>query len=678
MGFLYPQFLYALIFLLIPIIIHFFNFQRTQKVFFTNLAFLSKVKEQHSNRFKIKRYLILLARLLFMTFLIVAFAQPYWKQKNIKQEGQVVRAVYLDNSLSMQAKNQNESLLNQGIRYVTDLIQWGKKNVLTSILSNQFSGKSQYFYKQDVALEALTEVNYSSQHRELDAVLKRQKNSFDHLKLTNTVLEQYVLTDFQKSTIGELEKTILDTTHHISLIPLQSNQVGNVYIDSVWLTSPFIRLGENNQLWVSMRNGGDEDVEDLMLQLSIDQLHKSSVTVNVPANAKEEVMLNFSLEKSGLKSCKLSFEDFPVDFDNEYHFVLSADAKVNIAIIDEENVISIDQVYNNEEVFNPIHLSSDNIDFNALKNANLVILSHVSSWSIALTEAMEEVVARGGSVLVIPNEKIDLAFFNAWMNNYSLPNATKEMPIEGKKLEEMALLDYQNPFFQNVFDEELNQMRMPKANPLLFIPSNTSSLLRFHSRKSFINSYDVKKGKIYICSSPLEDEYTNFHKHALFVPIMYKIATESSPVNTNLAYHLDQSFLKIKGNFYLNSTNPYTLIGPKGQIIPEQQIVNQELFLELPNNFREVGVFDLTQGDSLITKIAINTSKKESRLRMYSLEELKSIFEKYPNIDVLDLKTAVAQNNFIKNQVEGFPLWKYSLILCLLFLLIEIALIRFL
>lgn len=677
MGFLYPQFLFALFFLLIPIIIHFFNFQRTQKVFFTNLAFLSKVKEQHSNRFKLKRLLILLARLSFMALLILAFAQPYWKQKNVKQEGQVVRAVYLDNSLSMQAKNQNEALLNQGIRYVTDLIQWGKKTVLTSILSNQFSGKSQYFYKQDLALESLTEINYSPQHRSLSSVLKRQKSAFDHLNLSNTSLEQYVLTDFQKSTIGDLEKISLDTTHQISLIPLQAEQVGNVFIDSVWLISPFIRLGENNQLWVRMRNGGDEDVEDLTLQLSIDQLHKSSVTVNVPANGEQEVMLNFSLEKSGLKSCKIAFEDFPVDFDNEYHFVLMANAKVNIAIIDEESISSIKQVYNHEEVFNPVHLSIDNIDFNALKNADLVILSHISSWSIALTEALDEIVARGGSVLIIPNEKIDASFLNAWMINYALPSVTKR-EIEEEELQEMALLDYKNPFFNNVFDEELSQMQMPKANPLLSIPSNSSSLLRFHTSKSFINSYDVKNGKVYICTSPLEEEYTNFHKHALFVPIMYKIATESSPVNTRLAYHLDQSFLNIRGDFHLNSTKPYTLVGPQGQMIPEQQIVNQELFLELPNDFRDIGVFDLTQGDSLVTKIAINTSKKESRLSMYSQEKLTEIFEKYSNVQVLDLKTAIAQNNFIKNQVEGFPLWKYSLILCLLFLLIEIALIRFL
>lgn len=679
MGFLYPQFLYALFFLLIPILIHLLNLQRTQKVYFTNLRFLSKVKEQHQNKFKLKRFLILLARLTFLTFLIIAFAQPFWKNKALqKNEGkQVVRAVYLDNSLSMQAKDINETVLNQGIRYVTELVELGK-HTMTSILSNEFSGKSNYFYKKSIVLEELTELSYSPQHRTLESVLKRQQNAFDHLQLKNAILEQYVLSDFQKSTLGDLEKLPLDSTNQIYLIPLQTEKIGNVFIDSVWLSSPFIRLAENNQLLVRVVNGGDEKIEDLTIQFSVDQLHKSSVTVNIPANGQEEVALNFSVDKGGLKTCKLAFEDFPIDFDNEYHFIITANSQVDIAIVEEESNAFVKQIYKNEEVFNPIHLSIDNLDFNAFNEVDLVVLSHVSTWSLALTEALDKILTRGGSIFIIPNEKMEATFLNTWLINYGISSVQKSTIQEDSELQNLALIDYKNPFFENVFDEQLTQMQMPKAISVLDIKSQSESLIKFHNRKAFLNSYQVKKGNVYLCASPLEEKYTNFYKHGLFVPIMYKIAMKSSVVNTSLAYHLDQSFLKIKGDFHLNSTQPYTLSSSNGKIIPEQKIINQELFLELPNDFKEVGFFDLLQGDSLLTTIALNTSKKESNLALYKQKELTEKLSKYPTVQILDLKTAIETNKLIKNQVEGFPLWKYSLILCLLFLLIEIALIRFL
>ncbi|MEM7110170.1 MAG: BatA domain-containing protein, partial [Bacteroidota bacterium] len=43
MIFLNPGFLYALIVLAIPIIIHLFNFRRTRKIYFSNTRFLRKV-----------------------------------------------------------------------------------------------------------------------------------------------------------------------------------------------------------------------------------------------------------------------------------------------------------------------------------------------------------------------------------------------------------------------------------------------------------------------------------------------------------------------------------------------------------------------------------------------------------------------------------------------------------
>ena len=87
MSFVYPAFLWALAALSIPIIIHLFNFRRYKTVYFPDISFLKEVKQETDSRSKIKHWLVLLMRLLAISFLVFAFAQPF-----IKHQTQIERA----------------------------------------------------------------------------------------------------------------------------------------------------------------------------------------------------------------------------------------------------------------------------------------------------------------------------------------------------------------------------------------------------------------------------------------------------------------------------------------------------------------------------------------------------------------------------------------------------------
>src|ERR1700750_2304219 len=101
MHFLYPAFLFALVSLAIPVLVHLFNFRRYQKVYFSNVQFLKEVQEQQSFRRNLKERLILAARLLALTFLVLAFARPYLSTHNAARAGaQRVVSIFVDNSYS--------------------------------------------------------------------------------------------------------------------------------------------------------------------------------------------------------------------------------------------------------------------------------------------------------------------------------------------------------------------------------------------------------------------------------------------------------------------------------------------------------------------------------------------------------------------------------------------------
>ena len=78
MQFKYPELLYALFLLVIPIIVHLFQLRKFQKEEFTNVKFLQRVILQTRKSSQLKKWLTLLSRLLLMACLITAFAQPFF------------------------------------------------------------------------------------------------------------------------------------------------------------------------------------------------------------------------------------------------------------------------------------------------------------------------------------------------------------------------------------------------------------------------------------------------------------------------------------------------------------------------------------------------------------------------------------------------------------------------
>ncbi len=98
MNFVYPEFLWALFALAIPVIIHLFNFRRYKTLYFSSLKFIKHVDQQTRSTQKVKHLLVLALRILALAALIFAFAQPYIPvESSAGSGGKPVLAIYIDN-----------------------------------------------------------------------------------------------------------------------------------------------------------------------------------------------------------------------------------------------------------------------------------------------------------------------------------------------------------------------------------------------------------------------------------------------------------------------------------------------------------------------------------------------------------------------------------------------------
>ena len=132
MQFKHPEILWFLFLLAIPILVHLFQLRRFQKQYFTNVRFLKELSMQTRKSSKIKKWLLLAARLLLLACLIIAFAQPFFKAADSENKGNEM-VILLDNSYSMQAKGTKGELLK---RAVQDLLENTPENQQFSLITN--------------------------------------------------------------------------------------------------------------------------------------------------------------------------------------------------------------------------------------------------------------------------------------------------------------------------------------------------------------------------------------------------------------------------------------------------------------------------------------------------------------------------------------------------------------
>ncbi len=698
MSFLYPSFLFGLAAIAIPIAIHLFNFRRTRKVYFTNVAFLKEVKTTTNSFRRLKQLLILAARILFLTFLVLAFAQPFISGRNPQAaatSGQGITSIYLDNSLSMQNESGKRRYLDIATGQAEELLKTLPDAPSYHLLTNDFESRDQQLVSRDKLRDRLTEVDFSDTYRPLETVYRRQQSLLERLSRTSGN-QLFWISDFQKSTSGELEKLKTDTLSQIYLVPVQAEEVANVFVDSVWLATPFVKERETNQLNVRLVNTGRDRLEGLPIKLFIDEKQVSSSSVSIEPSGTGVTSFNFIVNDRGLKRCRLSFEEYPVTFDNEYYFVINASPVVNIVHLKGSgNGRFVAGVYGNESVFNTRSLSALNTDLSQSNVADLVVLDGLNSVDGSVATQLNDFVRKGGSVMIFPSVNAEIDSYSRLLNNLGVRNVQKAAagpPVtavanpsdQTSPATTLAPPDTKNPFFEGMFENSLHKgiLAMPTAQPVLQWVNRSGMLLQFRNGQPFLSRFEAGRGRVYLCASPLELNYTSFPRHALFVPVMYKIAALSK-AQERLAYSFQESSIAVEVDGAGNEP-VYKLKKGDFEVIPAQRLSGNRLIFDLPENpqtatrsLAEAGYYQLTLNNGTEEKLlAFNYDRRESQLANWSPEELRRVFSTQKNVKVYD---SVEKADFVKefkSETAGVNLWKYCLLAALFFLLAEIAIIR--
>ena len=671
MNFLYPGFLFALISVAIPVIIHLFNFRKFKKVYFSNVQLLKEVEQQNSSKEKLKNILILLSRILAVIFLVLAFAQPYIPLSNQKTTllNNTV-SIYIDNSYSMEAVNKDGNLLDESKRRVKELVKGFGLNDRFQLLTNDFEGKYQRLLSREEFLKVLDDVKISASNRNLQQILNRQNNVFTGSSNKYSVL----ISDFQKNiTTNKKLETKPDIQY--SFLRLIATTLPNVAVDSVWTLSPNHQPGAGEKLVVQIKNYSEEDVVGIPLKLIINNQQKALSSVTIPAGKVKRDTLNFSGLAAGWQKSVVSIKDFPVTFDDSLSFSFKVDSSFPVLSINGPNAGNyIKALFAADNYYKLTENAESNINYSGFSNYGLIVLNGLKNPSSGLAQQIKTYLKAGGSVVIFPDLDADVQTYNAFLSSLSLP-VIQNLNTTATKVDK---IDLQNPIFKTVFEEIPKNLDLPSLNRYFnFIESNSANketILNLPGGKSFFSKFGIGNGSAYLSASGLNPNDGNFARHPVFVPLMYRIALSSG--SEDVLYYTIGNETALKSSYITLGKNQMLKLGSENfEAIPEVRQVDGKTLIYVADQIKAPGFYNLKLADSLISIYSFNNDRSESDMHYLSKNELDNLAGK-SNLKIYDTDKDAVKLISRANKI-GQTLWKLCLVLSLIFIAAEILLIRF-
>ena len=673
MQFLFPSFLWALLALAIPIIIHLFYFRRFKKVYFTNVKFLKEVKEETSARSRLRNLLTLLMRLLAMAALVLAFAQPFIPVDTDVKKGQKAVSIYVDNSFSMSSLSEDVPLMEKGKQRAREIINAYNDEDEFQLLTNDFEGRHQRLVSKEDVLTLVDEVKVSPAVRVLSNVLARQKQVLSTSANENDIA--YIVSDFQKNITDIAEYA--DTTVEVNLVPLQSVQEKNISIDSCWFDAPVQMVNQTNKLVIRVKNHSNEAAENLRLSLKYDGQEKPVGTLSIPAGAFTTDTINITIQHTGWHEAQLSITDYPVQFDDHYFFTFNVAENIEVLAINEARPNKyLDAALKGVSYFKLTNQPSTNLDYSKFSSYQMIVLNGLNAVSSGLAFELNQYVKNGGNLLVFPGVSANIETYKGFLRGFEANQYVQFV----KEEKAVGSVNYEEFIFKDVYENRRANLQLPvtQANYKLttFGRSKEEKLLAYRDGSTFLGKYSFDKGNLYVCAAPLQEDYSNLVKNGeIFVPMLYKMAISSAKAQ-RIAYTIGQDDYIETDNRITSAEMVYKLKGEAEEFIPEQTTVGSKVVLGTYDQVKSAGFYNLfLKEDALLSKFAFNYDRKESELECWNEAALKT--QVGENINVLTANADTNYEQLIGQRSQGIPLWRWCVMGALLFLLIEGLLLRF-
>ena len=672
MQFAFPLFLIALASILIPVIIHLFYFQRYRTEYFSNVRFLKEVVEEKQTRSRLRNILVLLARIFFIIFLVLAFAQPFIREKTSAENDQAdFVSLFIDNSYSMAGLSSETPVFQVAVNQAKEIIRSYPESTSFQILTNQLNPSSRRVVDQEMAIGMIDEIEMGSETTNFSHIYEFVRRTAQR---QDTRAHMFWLSDFQHNSIQDPIE--IDSALTLFPVPIQPLELKNISIDSCWFESPVPEANQENQMYVKLTNYGSSPTESRIVWREKEEVKPVSIVMLDPG---ESIIDTIGVQLSGDESRALTLEvtDHPITFDNRYHLQLNANRKLRILIIDQGGTPNryLQSAFQQQSTVEKKFVPVDRLIYSEFDQQDLIILDDLPIINSGLASNLNRYLESGGNVLLFPGPNESMGTTNEFLRGAAQVAFGEWMEVE---MEGMGI-NYEDFVFEDVFEKNQTQVALPSVKGYYTLSAGnrtaSTNLIRLRNGDPFINKIFSGNGLLYLSTAPLDSRWNTLGNHAdIFIPMLYRMALSRAQKN-QLAYFIgrDQN-IQIKSEVELTSETIQISQGDY-EFIPSFQQNGDLVQIMLHDQITNAGFYQITEGDRVISEFAMNNSRNESDITLWNQQELRT--QLTGNTVFMNTEQLASLGQFIQEFDRGKTFWKYCLIFALVFLILESLLLRF-
>ena len=635
MHFKNPEILYFLLVLVIPILVHLFQLRRFKKEYFTNVRFLKELSIQTRKSSKIKKWLLLTSRLLLLTSLIIAFAQPYFIAKDSKNISNDLYIV-LDNSYSMQAKGNKGELLK---RTVQELLENIPENQNFSLITNDKT-----FWNTNIKTiqKEVKNITYSALPFQIESAMAKIKS-----RKSKTNKDIIIISDALGLKPNQL-KSINNKFQNYFIIP-EIEEKNNIAIDSVYLNQT---LNDFYEISVNLKTYGKQ-INTIPIGL---YNNNKLIAKTIVKFEKEKTTINFTIPRKDFNGF-VSINDASLKFDNIYYFTITKTEKINVTSIGKsEKSEFLNRIYNSEE-FNYLNSTIDKLDYNTIDKQDAIILNELENLPQTLVTNLKSFVEKGGNLVFIPSVESKIQETNRFFETIgqiqfgNTQNSTKLI----------TKIAFEHPLFESVFEDKITNFQYPNTKQSFELKTVNPPILSYENQSCFLTSIQKQGSNVYVFAAPINKINSNFQNSPLIVPIFYNMAQKSQSNGVNaITIGKTQPFLVETS---LSMDEILELKNENEKFIPTQIKLNKKVKLEFNDYPIFAGNFGIYKKEELVRNISFNYDRSESNINQ-SKTNLLSDYKVFKSLDSVF-------NNLLSDRSNN-EIWKIFVILTLLFLFLEV------
>ena len=637
MQFKYPELLWGLLLLLIPILIHLFQLRRFKKTPFTNVKFLKQVVSESRKSSSLKKWLLLFTRMGLLAALVFAFAQPFIANDTALQEKETV--FYLDDSFSMNGQIENVNLFKNTIQ---DFIKYIPNEQRFTLFTNKQVFKD--VEVKDIQNELLNLSVAAEQLAIAEIVLKANTYLSDNAASQKNLV---IISDFQQR-MGN--PAAIDSTKYIniSFIKPSNTILLNTAIDSVFIAE---RNNENIELVALLSTNSEEETIPVSLFNKDKLIAKTAAKFDGTKNSE----VRFTINTNEVILGKVAISDTGLDYDNQFYFNIDEKSKIKILVIGNSSSDFLKRIYTEDEFdFSTSTLAQ--LNYSTIENQDLVILNEVQKLPASLITAIKTLSNNGGSFVLIPSTDGEIESYNELASSFYSSQYVNEV---SQKMS-IATVKTEHPLFVNVFDKKVTDFQFPSVNQRFKFKTKAPIALEFQNKEPFL----LGGKNAFFFAAAINNDNSNFKNSPLIVPAFYNMGMNSLKLPP--LYVTIGSDVEIELPVTLQQDDIIKIADKENEFIPQQRVLPKKVQINFTENPKSAGIYRVKHNEQTLRHISFNNNRKESELLYAQLPENNN------QTSLSDFFLESQKNNAINE------FWKWFAILAFAFVLIETALQRFL